>query len=566
MGDTWADVIAQHKALAGTATTNSPGPGRGGRTPPPTVKPEGFLHGVARETVNSLPAIGMTVGGAVVTPADVITFGVPVGTAAGALVGGGVGSAIQQTMLNWFPSLGQAPKTTQDAVMETGKQMLIGGATEGLNPAIENAFEMVAPVASRALKSVGSTVDLASQKLKQSAVNKLVSVMKPQGEVMPAVAEDAAKALLSRSPKEYLAVTRGQFFRRAVAKQQASGKALAVAEKQVSDDIIDADLVNKTKQSIDAYRATLFGPPIHPAGVSGPVIVQGLYTDPKLKVINEIEQDLDARFPAVRNNPALVSADNPNGAELVPGTGQLSRGSLRFSKQQIDNNLREIGAFSKGVASKSGLLDAEQSSAVVAKRKMADVFRDTLNEDKPDIAKLNNDYHLMTQVVDSMSKSVFKEGKEAPPSLWQEAWHARFLQWLAKAGPATALIGGATHYEGGDAKTMASVTGAMLALTSATRTTAWKTVSAATKSKIADALASRNFEEVAKLATEAAIKSSNNPIVKSALTPATRAALRPNPPVANDKAVKMKTPDGKVWNIPVDQVDEAKKRGATVIQ
>lgn len=548
MADTWADITQQHTAPKIPPASVSPGRGGAKRVPPPTVKPEGFWHGAARETVNSLPAIGATVGGTVATPTDVVTLGVPVGTAVGAGLGAGVGEAARQTLLNWFPSLGKAPQTTQDAVMETGKQMLIGGATEGVTPAVENIFGMLAPGVKKTAAYVGT-------KLKDSGAKALVGVMRPVGTMAEANAQEAANTLIDRPASDYVSATRGQFERRAAAKQAMTGKAVGSAEDAVKGDVIPQNLIGEMNQSIAAYRNKMYMPQVNVLGAAGPVVQEGPYVADKLAAIDNIQQIVDNAMPAMQPNPQTGAL------ELVPGAGNLSRESLRAAKKFIDDDLKVTGSFDKASAARTGAQPtAELARATEAKKKMADILRETMNKDKPDIAKLNNDYHLWSNVVNVMSPATFKEGIEKDPSVWQRAWHVRFGMWLAKSGAASAGVGAATHYIApGLQVEAAEATGALLALGTAMQSTAWRTVSAATKSKIADAMANKQFENVARLATEAVIKSS---------TPAARVALRPNPPVSSQSAstVKMKTPDGTVRSIPTDKVDEAKKRGAVVIQ
>jgi len=164
---------------------------------------------------------------------------------------------------------------------------------------------------------------------------------------------------------------------------------------------------------------------------------------------------------------------------LGPYLGDASPSTVQEVRKALDKYV-----YSNG-------LTADQSAQAGAwvRKATADAIRGQLNSQHATVAALNNEYHLFRSVAELMQRNVRSDiGK---------LHFARNTGFAARFLMGAALGGGEAHREGSDVWGTASAA-ALGGL--AMQSTAWRTVSAISKSKIADLIVSGNGEAAANLA------------------------------------------------------------------
>lgn len=430
--------------------------------PPPDTPPESLLHRTGREVIGGLPMIGATAGGILGTGVG------PFGTVGGAAVGAGSGEALRQTLIHWFPSMGNAPQEPMDAAMETARQMLVGGATEAASPYINGMLQRAAPW------------------VKASAKKGLLAVMNPTDKYAKGHALEAADQLLERGgwgKDGYVSLTRGQLEQKAADHITDVGAQIGAKEAAIPPGRqVDPALMAELNQSLANYRKSLYMPddPALPADR----LRYG--AKPKLDALDVVDQHLANEIPGV----------NPQGLF----SSQISRQSLRALRQSVDDTVRDSEGFARSALVAGGAVEPSLAAKIKVERNAGNIFRRILNQDQPDIAALNSEYHLWSNVRDAMSPASLGENFTKEVNPWQRLWHDRYAAWIAGAG---AAAGAANHYGG---QAAAEGVGALFAVGALARSAAWRTVSAASKNQLADMLAKGQLEEAAKLATRISIQ------------------------------------------------------------
>lgn len=188
--------------------------------PPPAQsmasKASGYLKDLAKGTINELPMIGGMIGGAIGTPADVISG--PMGTVAGAGIGGYLGTAAKNA-INSYIAPDKAPKTTMDYVT----QPVIDGATQAL---MQGAGEAIAPYLARGIGAIGD-------KLGAFAAEKAVAATGATGKQALKFAPGAGQELLDRG------IVGAGNSQSTIAQKTAD--ALDASGQQISDVLTDLD-------------------------------------------------------------------------------------------------------------------------------------------------------------------------------------------------------------------------------------------------------------------------------------------------------------------------------------
>jgi hypothetical protein len=138
-----------------------------------------------------------------------------------------------------------------------------------------------------------------------------------------------------------------------------------------------------------------------------------------------------------------------------------------------------------GVSEAKGYQGAQLSDASMAaiRKETANSIRSELGKASPDLAAVNAKYHFWNTLSDVMEATIQRKTGQAQTGL------------LPTTETAAAGAAGATHGLGAGA----GYAGAIYALGKLTRSTAWRTISAASKSSIADALANGDFEGFGKI-------------------------------------------------------------------
>jgi hypothetical protein len=141
------------------------------------------------------------------------------------------------------------------------------------------------------------------------------------------------------------------------------------------------------------------------------------------------------------------------------------------------DKIRDLRQYFDGIAAKAGRYPMNQlsdQSAAEAHGLAADSIRKELANDHPDIAELNKEYSFWKNTNQVVSDTLERRQGQAKPLGRQLASAAGAGAGFVSGGVGGAVLGRA----------------AMDAIESATRSPAWRTVSAVLKSKLADAIAS----------------------------------------------------------------------------
>jgi hypothetical protein len=445
--------IPKHSALA-QAMPNLPTlPSVGTATS--ISRPESTLHQLGRVTIGSLPAIGATLGGALMMPTVPVTG--PLGPVAGAAGGAGIGESARQLVSRWFPDLARAPKSNRESLAEVTTQVALGGLTEAGGPYVDKLFKWMAIP------------------LRNSATRSLRAVMNPTGSRAEGEALRASERLLDQGG--YIAATRGQLEKRAETKVAELGAQIQREEGLVAADPRD---LQEVRDALTKYADSLYMPP-NPTQGGALTQTPRLGAEPKLSEIDRVQELLNTQ-------------------EIG---GQVSRESLRMIKQDLDELVSATGGFAKDARIQAGATDPVLAMKTKTQKQMGDRLRDILNSDKPDIAQLNSEFSTWRSVKSAMSPTSFKEEFTKPVSVWQRLWHDRYAAWLVGAG--------ASGYSMAGGAGAAEAVGALIVVGQVMQSTIWRTVSAQQKNTLARMLANEEFESAVKLATRIAVQSNLAP-------------------------------------------------------
>lgn len=159
-----------------------------------------------------------------------------------------------------------------------------------------------------------------------------------------------------------------------------------------------------------------------------------------------------------------VAKDNP----------EISSESLRRVRQIWDESIARNKGFNK---------DLSDQDKLTVKKEATGAIRKVLADSHPNIAKLNAEYTLWSKVDDVLSNTIKrKTGQDRP--LGEKVLAAGGIGGgAASAGLKGAVIGAST----------------VAAITLATKSTLWRTLSATTKNKLADAIVARNPVEIKRI-------------------------------------------------------------------
>jgi len=543
------------------------------KPPTPTATPPSWRNTAqkaAKNIVAELPTAGMVIGGALGTPADVVSG--PMGTAVGAGIGAGAGEAVRQTLTHWFPDLGDAPKGTADALENTTRQIAFGVGGEAVGQGINKLFEVAAPYVAKAAPYVAkaakavyavpdAALDAVSGKLKSSASKNLQAVMRPSTSHSVTEAESAAKGLLEGPASNYLSLTRKGLESKAAARGKQVGAAIESAEAPISKEPVKAELVTELNKSLNEYVKKFFPYSVNPD-------LPGFDTDAQRNELGKLAEHYKGITSASDAEIPGSEVTNPDTGEvridtqLVKG---VDRGDLRKLKQFVDKSIERSHGFQIAAVSRENPLAPNLQAKMEVDKVAADMFRKTLNEDRPDISKLNAEFHLTQQIRAAMAPFTQQEKLQKFSTPWAQLWHAKATAWMIGLGSAAGA--GAGHSLGNAAiSETALATGALFATAKLMQSAAWNTASAAAKNQLADLLAKGEYESVAKLATQiaAGTVAAAPTAAKVAATDTARKTVRP-PSVAN-KTIKMRAPNGQTQDVPAEQADHYKSLGAQVVQ
>jgi hypothetical protein len=169
----------------------------------------------------------------------------------------------------------------------------------------------------------------------------------------------------------------------------------------------------------------------------------------------------------------------PGGA-AGPGEATISNQDVVRARRILDDAVAEVGGY-------QGRPLADTSMANIRKA-TANSFREELGSASPDLAAVNAKFHFWNTLNDVLEQTIQRKTGQVN-ALPKVEMVIAGAGGLAKSG----LRGGLAY------------AAAMKTLGAAIRSTGWRTVSAATKSGIADALASGQFDKVGPLLDRAGI-------------------------------------------------------------
>jgi hypothetical protein len=163
-------------------------------------------------------------------------------------------------------------------------------------------------------------------------------------------------------------------------------------------------------------------------------------------------------------------ADVPGGAQ-GPGEASISNQDVVRARRILDDAVAEVGGYQGKPLSDTSMANIRKATA--------NSFREELGNASPDLAAVNAKFHFWNTLNDVLEQTIQRKTGQ--------------VNALPKMETVIAGAGGLAS--GGLGAGVAAAT-AMRALGSAFRSTGWRTMSAATKSSIADSLANGQFKNV----------------------------------------------------------------------
>lgn len=333
-------------------------------------------------------------------------------------------------------------------------KLFYGGLRTGLDVGIKSAAETGSPTeglkAGATAGVVGGATEAAvpgmSKLLKKWAYSQYGKVLHPLGNKAKEVAEEHMPEIIDRGYKAAVGATKEGLANKFTSKSEELGAKLQQEYTRL-DPIVKtklAPIYNDLSSWIDKNAFTKAGTVKDPA-----IFEEGLK---KMQYIQD---------------------------SLGPYIGSAKPSVVQEVRQALDKYV-----YSNGLTA-----DESVQAASMVRRQTANSIRKELNSQHPSIANLNNEYHLQRSLAELMQRNVRSEvGK---------LQFARNTGIIGRFLMGAAVGGGEAHREGvGPWGTASAAALGGLAMDS----TAWRTVSAVNKAKIADLLVSGNGVGAANLA------------------------------------------------------------------
>lgn len=207
-----------------------------------------------------------------------------------------------------------------------------------------------------------------------------------------------------------------------------------------------------------------------------------IHTDPLIQHLEDAKQ----RFVTTNINPetkaSVKSVWNPSAyqnldtlqKEIMQNGSSMSVESLRKAKQILDSTV----AQAKGYMGKT----LTEGSQIDASRELANAMRSELAKAHPDIAALNKQYNFWSNLNKVVSDTIARKSGQATPLSQKIATSVGAAAGLSH-GPTGAIEAGYIF------KKIAQIADSA----------AWKTISAANKTRLADALSKSDFQAASKI-------------------------------------------------------------------
>lgn len=387
-----------------------------------------------------------------------------------------------------------------------------GRVAEGLGTGFGIALPGVAKLGNRALQSskLGASARDAAARSYTRALNPAnLRDTKMMGDVATAVhgkpdnaTSGAAPGLKVTAP---VALTRGGLQEKLQTRSADLGQQIETLQSAIPEGTITlpfADVASRVGQGLrDKFTITpqpptvngITSPPIPPspttmdaAGAisSGASELRNLKKKSVRPTVGPPPAPVTTQIPTTTTSPIL----GPNGQPITSttyttkvtqppaprGPRQIDYQVVRKVKQGLDAPLSDKGRFSPIVTS-------DAAPRVAGKENVANTLRTILNEATPEIAEVNKKYSVAKSATDAIDRTVEILASRKEP----------ISQRLANALTASMLVGNGVGATGMVAKSAAAYTA--LNIHRLVRSTAWNTMSGATKAKLADLIESGDF-------------------------------------------------------------------------
>jgi hypothetical protein len=336
-----------------------------------------------------------------------------------------------------------------------GMTALRGGLEMGVKTAVQTGDVSEAAKAGAVAGATGAVIEAAaepvSKLLKKMALSQYGKLLHPLGRKAKEVGMEEAPGVIESGYKEAVGLTKTGLGEKFAAKTQELGK-------QIEQEYAALDATSRTKlapiyDSMDKWYT------------------REAYTPGGLK-----KEGADALHAVVLDKMKLVN-------QMGNYMGDAQPSELWSIRKSLDDYV-----FSNRLTAEESMVAANR-----VRKALSDSIRGTLNEAYPDLAKLNNSYHRWRTVSELMERNIQSDFGKLQFAR-NTGVVGRFLMGAAVGGEAEREHGGGGIWGYGGAMALGGL---------AMQSTAWRSVSAVTKDKIANLLAKGEGEAAANLAARA---------------------------------------------------------------
>lgn len=348
-----------------------------------------------------------------------------------------------------------------------GSNLYVSGATDRLLSAVPMAGPWLNSVAQRAESGdvSGAATDVASA----VAYSKAPEIMRATG--VPKALSNFLKSSAEKNYQDVLNPTRvdTKYQTAKIMPQLMEEAPIAITRKGLAAKAAgQADIAG---QQIEDVVSNLQG------SMKTQPVIDGLENLRQKYQVNgkSLRPEVDSSINALQDQLREISkpGDAPRGAQ-GPGEATISYQDVVKARRILDDAVAEVGGYQGRALSDTSLANVRKATA--------NSFREELGNASPDLAAVNAKFHFWNTLSDVL-----------------DATNQRKVGQVGALSKVETVVAGAGGLAHGGLSGAAGYAGAMSLLGKVIRSTAWRTVSAATKSGIADALTSGDFGTVKSL-------------------------------------------------------------------